>query len=475
MLSINNPVAGPYRSSTMKVLLFVLLAAFLVNTLAAVLAIQDYYLLKGWLADPNPWPTSRIDALQRQVVLRFISRLVVSAVLILCALAFVWQRRRNVSIHGELHRVERLARNVLESMVQGVIVVDGRGTIMNINPAALRLLCPTPEDQAGLVGRSIGELPAAGVELAELVNEAAGRAEPVWDRDLRIEQGGLVRRLRADAQALHDAGGPASGCIILLRDMTLSLLAEERMRRMERIAGLGDAATGLVHEIKNPLTALSIHLQLLEERLADPTATEPVGELFAVLNAEAERLNNVLDGFRDYAQLQSLAVQPTDAVAVLERVAHLIGPQAQRQGVRLALRRPAAALPRVPLDAEKFEQAVLNLTINALEAMPSGGDLGIDVEADPESLSVIVSDTGPGIPAEIRPHIFKPYFSTKVRGTGLGLALTEKLVGQHRGGIHCRSGPGGTSFQLAFPLAGGGAGANRAPHGREPLPNPDRG
>src|SRR6185312_10235505 len=117
-----------------------------------------------------------------------------------------------------------------------------------------------------------------------------------------------------------DAGGHAFGCIILLRDMTLSHLAEERMRRMERIAGLGDAATGLVHEIKNPLTALSIHLQLLEERLADPTATEPIGELFAVLNAEAERLNRVLDGFRDYAQLQSLAMQPTDAVAVLERV-----------------------------------------------------------------------------------------------------------------------------------------------------------
>src|SRR6185312_4130659 len=116
-----------------------------------------------------------------------------------------------------------------------------------------------------------------------------------------------------------DAGGHAFGCIILLRDMTLSLLAEERLRREERIAGLGDAATGLVHEIKNPLTALSIHIQLLEERLADPTSTESVGELIAVLKAEADRLNNVLDGFWDYAQLRSLAVQPTDAVAVLER------------------------------------------------------------------------------------------------------------------------------------------------------------
>ncbi len=473
MLSVNNPLLGPYRPSTVRVLLLVLLAAFLVNSVAALMVIQDYYLLNDWLAHPSPLPKARIIALQRQVVLRFVSRLAISAVLILCALVFVWQRRRNVTMHGELHRVERLAHNVLESMVQGVIVIDSHGTVIEINPAALRLLCPSPADPAGLVGRPIGELSAVGPELAELAVEAASGGEPVWDRNLTMDQGGLTRRLRADAQTLQDAGGHGAGCIILLRDMTLSLLAEERMRRLERIAGLGDAANGLVHEIKNPLTALSIHLQLLEERLADPASTEPVGELFAVLNAEANRLNNVLDGFRDYAQLQRLVVQPTDAVAVLERLVHLIGPQAQRQGVRLALKRPPTALPKVPLDPEKFEQAVLNLTINALEAMPTGGDLIIEVAADSQALSVIVSDTGPGIPPEIRAHIFKPYFSTKVRGTGLGLALTEKLVGQHRGGIDCRSGRDGTSFHLAFPLAGGGA--NRAQNGREPLPHLDCG
>ena len=456
MLSVNKPVAGPYGLSVLRVLLLLLFVAFLVNSVAALLVIQDYYFLNDWLAHPNPSPSSRIVALQRQVVLRFVSRLAISVVLILCGLVFVWQRRRNLTMHGALRQVKRLAHNVLESMVQGVIVVDDQGALMEINPAALRLLCPDEAEPTRMVGRPLGEVLAAGVELAELADAAASLGEPVWDHNLTIEQEGLTRRLRADAQTLQDGSGNASGCIILLRDMTLSLLAEDRMRRLERIAGLGDAANGLVHEIKNPLTALSIHLQLLEERLAQPTSTEPIGELFTVLNAEADRLNNVLDGFRNYAQLQRLTVQPTDAVAVLERIVHLIGPQAQRQGVRLALKRPPAAVPKAPLDPEKFEQAVLNLTINALEAMPAGGDLIIEVAADADALSVVVSDTGPGIPSEIRPHIFKPYFSTKVRGTGLGLALTEKLVGQHRGGIECRSGPDGTSFHLAFPLDGGG-------------------
>src|SRR5262249_4769640 len=157
----------------------------------------------------------------------------------------------------------------------------------------------------------------------------------------------------------------------------------------------------------------------------------------------------------------------------LERVVHLIRPEAERQGVWVDLRRPADPLPAVPLDADKFEEAVWNLAINALEAMPEGGDLIIKADARDGSLSVSVRDTGPGIPPEIRADVFKPYCSTKSRGTGLGLALTEKLVSQHHGGIDCRTGPSGTDFQITFPLDDGGR--SRADDGRESIPHPGRG
>jgi nitrogen-specific signal transduction histidine kinase len=160
-----------------------------------------------------------------------------------------------------------------------VIVVDDCRTIVTINPAANRLLDPGAEP--GGIGRPVTELAAAGARLAQLVEEVSRRGEPVWDRDLTIERAGRSRRLRVDAQALKDASGRPFGCILLIRDITIRLLTQERMRRMERIAGLGDAATGLVHEIKNPLTAPCIHIQLLEERLADPGATEPLGPLLS--------------------------------------------------------------------------------------------------------------------------------------------------------------------------------------------------
>lgn len=450
MFRISEPAASPSRSSTIRILLVLLLLALVANAVAAWQAIEDYRLIDRWPADPAPIPNSEILALQRQMAVRAVSRLIVSAVLVLCAILFVWRRRRNLDVHHAPDRVQWLAHSVLENMVQGVIAVDGMGIIREINPAAARLLGSDAKAMEAQFDRPIAELPIAGAELDALVREASGRDEPIWDRELTVGRDGLMLRLRADAQAIRAPDGRV-GCILLLRDLTRLLLVEERMRRMERIAGLGDAASGLVHEIKNPLTALSIHIQLLDEALAGPPAPGEAAELIGVLKAEANRLNNILDGFWDYAHLERLAVQPTDAAAVLEWVVQLIRPQAERQGVRVELRRPPGAAPDIPLDAEKFHQAVWNLAINALEAMPAGGELTIEADVADGTFSVVVRDTGPGIPEEIRGDIFKPYFSTKDQGTGLGLALVEKVVGQHNGGIACRTGPDGTAFELAFP------------------------
>jgi Histidine kinase-, DNA gyrase B-, and HSP90-like ATPase len=130
----------------------------------------------------------------------------------------------------------------------------------------------------------------------------------------------------------------------------------------------------------------------------------------------------------------------------------LFAPQAEQQRVDVRLRRPETDLPRVSLDAEKFKQAVLNLVINALEAMPEGGDLVLAASARNGEVLVEVADAGPGIRADIQRDLFKPYVSTKDRGTGMGLALTEKLIGQHEGRIDFRTGPQGTTFFMIIPL-----------------------
>ena len=156
MFRTSEPATSPSRSSTIRVLLLLLLLALAVNTVAAWQVLDDYSLVNKWLADPAPTPNSEIAVLQGQLLWFMVSRLVVSAVLILCALFFVWQRRRNLNIHDELNRVQRLAHKVLENMVQGVVVVDDEKVVREINPAAARLL----GRRAGRTGRD--RRPASG-------------------------------------------------------------------------------------------------------------------------------------------------------------------------------------------------------------------------------------------------------------------------------------------------------------------------
>jgi signal transduction histidine kinase len=191
---------------------------------------------------------------------------------------------------------------------------------------------------------------------------------------------------------------------------------------------------------------------LLEERLRRTLADEPVYEVIGVLRDEVRRLNLTLDRFRNFASLQRLHLRPVDVQQVLEEVVRLIAPQATQQGVRLELLGAAGALPPVALDLEKIEQAVLNLVLNALEAMPAGGDLSLRASVGDGQLRVVVRDSGPGIPPEIQDHIFRPYFSTKDCGTGIGLTLAEKLIRQHRGRLDFRTGPEGTSFTITLPI-----------------------
>src|SRR5262249_12835954 len=158
-----------------------------------------------------------------------------------------------------------------------------------------------------------------------------------------------------------------------------------------------------------------------------------------VIKNEVCRLNGVLESFRTFANLQRLSLQPTDAGAVVENAVRLVRPQAAEQRVRINLVRPDGEPAAVPLDADKFEQAVLNLVINAVEAMPEGGELTISSAVGDGGLRVSVRDSGPGIPPEVQRHLFQPYFSTKSKGSGMGLALSEKLIGQHGGHIEYRT------------------------------------
>lgn len=443
------PSEAQTRIPLMAALVIVmLLLAFALNVASVHQVFAEYGLLGDWQSRPGMVSTEEIGVLRQDIGTRIIVRSTASAVLLLCTLAMLWLQQRQFAILRTLHQVKLLALDILASMDQGVITTDLEDNITGINSAAIRILGV----ESACIGKPLPQLSSASLSLVALSRQVAERNAAVWDQDFALDRGGRVRRIRADAHVLKDSAGKALGCLMLLRDVTDRILMEERVQWMERFLSLGNLASGLHHEIKNPLTALSIHVQLLEKRLGDPASRKPVDELIGVLKSEMRRLNGVLDSFRDFASLQRLTTRPADVLETLNDTMLLIGPQAVQQRVDVVLRRPEAALPRVLLDIDKFKQAVLNLVINALEAMPEGGQLVLNTSVRDGELLVEISDTGSGIPAEIQQDLFKPYFSTKARGTGMGLALSEKVLSQHGGRIDFRTGPLGTTFCITLPL-----------------------
>jgi PAS domain S-box-containing protein len=330
-------------------------------------------------------------------------------------------------------------------MEKAVLTVDRDGIITSVNPACLTLIGVGP----GSTGRKLAEA-SHRTPVAELAEHVLRSRRSVSDHDYTVDSGSRSARLRADCQLIKDGDGNTQGAAVYVKDVTERSLLEERMRRMERYMGLGSLAAGLHHEIKNPLGALSLHVQLLEEKLA-VDAPEGAAEHLQVLKTEVTRIGGVLESFRDFASSTKLHLQSTDLCALVGRAVRLIQPQAAQHGIVLNSDIPDDTSIVVEADAARLEQVVLNLLLNSTEAMPSGGRVTIRLFADEGYVRMEVADTGSGIPESIRSRVFDPYFTTKPNGSGMGLALCQKIVQQHGGTINCDTSPDGTVFSLSIP------------------------
>ena len=256
---------------------------------------------------------------------------------------------------------------------------------------------------------------------------------------------GLIAGLLASA---------AAGAVVTVAAYRRFVLLERRTREAERLAELGTLTGGLAHEIKNPLSTVQLNLQLLEEDLDpnDPSQLRVINRLRTV-QREAGRLRETLDDFLRYAGKMELDKRPTDVNEVLEDLVDFFSPQAQLQRVQLRLRKWDGGQLVVPLDAKLIKQAVLNLMINALQAMPGGGELILSASRDDGEACIDVIDTGGGIPPESLQNIFKEYYSTKKGGTGIGLAISQRVAREHGGSLTVKSDVGkGTDFTLHLPL-----------------------
>jgi len=233
-------------------------------------------------------------------------------------------------------------------------------------------------------------------------------------------------------------------------DTQAKLLERERRSQADRVLAIQTMSAGLAHEVRNPLNAAKLQLELLERRLRrqadDPRLTEPT----ELAQKEIERLTTLLNEFLIFARPPELHPQEHDVVAIVRQVIDFERIAVEQRGASLELSAdPAPLLAEV--DAAKLHQLVLNLVRNAGEAVSAGGHVLVRVSASDGRCQISVKDDGPGIPDEVRSRIYEPFFSTKEGGTGLGMSIVHSLVSLHGGSIDLETGPRGTTFEVSIP------------------------
>lgn len=365
--------------------------------------------------------------------------------LIVTSIALILLWRAYHASQASLRDFKAFAGDVLSTLDLGIVTTDSSGKVTSINPRGIELLDTHPN----CIEKPIEQLNS--VPLQEYIDDWMVTRSPVMNRDFRVEQQGNTRLLRAYCQILKDHEGNDAGHVVQLRDETERALIEERMRRMERYMGLGSLAGGLHHEIKNPLAALSLHVQLLEEQLEADGTSDENRRMLGVIRTEVTRIGGVLESFRDFASIDLLNATSFNLVATLRQQIELMQPHARQQGVQI-LFNPCESESIITADPNRIEQVFLNLIINALEAMPDGGTLTISTQRTARAMRIDVADTGDGIPSNLADKVFDPYFTTKGTGTGLGLALCDKIVRQHQGTLEFCSSNDGTTFKVTLPM-----------------------
>ena len=238
-------------------------------------------------------------------------------------------------------------------------------------------------------------------------------------------------------------------------------VASERLLVQERLAAAGQFATGMAHEIKNPLSAIKTFAQYLPEKYADPAFRE---KFFRIVQAEIDRINDIVKELSDFAKPAPLELQPVRVAELVDDTLSLLSNQCLKQGVEVKRSYDEDGL-LVQADPQQMKQMLLNLLFNSLEAMPDGGRLEVITKPNRHYLTLRIADTGCGITSEHQQQVWNPFFTTKERGTGLGLPIVKGVVERHGGQITICSMPGqGTKVELNLPLA---AGPSR---GRQPQP-----
>jgi signal transduction histidine kinase len=354
-----------------------------------------------------------------------------------------------------LHRIEkeraehteRLSEEVTRNMPAGLLVVNSAGLISTWNPAA--------EETLGIRGlgfRRYSEALGEVSELTKLLAECLATGKVFRREQVEYATPALVKRLLGvTISPIRRGNETVSGALCLLSDLTELTTLQQQMQLRENLAALGELSAGIAHEFKNALATISGYAQMIQAEEATGEAYDCAGRILE----QTRSITHVVTEFLKYARPLDISTEPVSLQAVIERVVSEIGDAHPKVRIRAE-----GQFGSVPGDEGLLRQALLNLARNAAEACmeaPKGGKVLLRGETATKGENVLqrvcIFDNGPGIPDETRAKLFRPFFTTKPSGTGLGLAVVQKIIVQHGGQVEARNRPeGGASFIVTLPV-----------------------
>jgi len=339
-----------------------------------------------------------------------------------------------------------LNTQIVNSVTAGLLVVDREGRVQILNPGGRRML-GIPADAAW---SHYADLPPAAAPLASVIQECLATGQPIVRRAVEMPDAGPVTHVGVTVSPLGAEEG-VGGVICLFSDLTAVMALEEQLRLKETLARLGELTAGIAHEFRNGLATIHGYGKLLDPESL-PSQYRPYVE---GIRRETEALGQVVTNFLNFARPTQLSLARHDLRVIVDRAADDVRPEAQQLGGDVRIEGEFG-----PVDADDvlLRQAFSNLLRNAVEACQAAGtapEVRIEGQIDSGQgvARVSVYDNGPGVAAETREAIFRPFFTTKSAGTGLGLALVQKIVVTHNGRVAALSSSrGGACFQVTLPL-----------------------
>jgi len=392
-------------------------------------------------ADPSPSPARKEDA---------------SAFMAASMQAVIQKLKEQEKELERLHKeerdradlTERLSEEVTRNMPAGLIVVNAQSIITSANPAAEQTL-----GQRGLGFRRFSEALGENSDLSRLISDCLATGK-IFRREQieHLDAAGDIRQLGVTISPIRKSGDDVSGVICLLTDLTELASLQKQMQLKENLAALGELSAGIAHEFKNALATISGYAQMIQAETASPEAADNAEKILE----QTRNITKVVTEFLKYARPLDISDEQVALEPVIERVVSEVGEAIP--SVRLRFEGPFGV---VAGDESFLRQAFLNLTRNAAEACssaPNGGKIILrseNLQRDGAGYQrITIFDNGPGIPREVLPKLFRPFFTTKPNGTGLGLAVVQKIILQHGGQVEARNREeGGAAFIVTLPLS----------------------